>query len=292
MTDDKPPSTGEGSGGSWVRRLGRSLAGAPRNPDELNELLQDAARHELIDGDALAMIYGVLEAASTQVEDIMVPRSQMVVVPEDAEPVEILNMVIGSGHSRFPVIGESRDEVIGILLAKELLHIAAVGLEQVEKFRLSDHLRPPVFIPENKRLNVLLKEFRSSRNHMALVVDEYGGVSGLVTIEDVLETIVGEIDDEYDEDEGAAILRQDNRRYLVKGLTPIEEFNRYFGVSFSDEDFDTVGGLVTHHFGHLPKRGESIRIDPFQFNVSKADSRRLALLQVTVDSEVPRSENA
>ena len=287
MTDDKPPSS-EGSSGSWVRRLGRSLAGAPRNLDELTELLQEAARYELIDADALAMIYGVLEAADTPVEDIMIPRSQMVVVPEDAEPVEILNMVVGSGHSRFPVIGESRDEVVGILLAKELLHIAGVSARTAEDFVLADHLRPPVFIPENKRLNVLLKEFRSSRNHMAIVVDEYGGVSGLVTIEDVLETIVGEIDDEYDEDEGATILRQDNRRYLVKGLTSIEEFNKYFGVEFNDENFDTVGGLVTHHFGHLPQRGESIRLEPFQFIVSRADSRRVALLQVTVDSDLRR----
>ncbi len=288
MADDRPPST-DGGSDSWVRRLGRSLAGAPRTRDELNDLLREAMQRELIDADALLMIAGVMEATETPVEDVMVPRSQMVVVTKDADPAEILNVVVGSGHSRFPVIGDSRDEVVGILLAKELLHIVGSAPEELAKFRLADNLRPPVFIPENKRLNVLLKDFRSSRNHMAIVVDEFGGVSGLVTIEDVLETIVGDIDDEYDEDEGSNILRQDSRRYLVRGLTSIEEFNQYFGAEFSDEEFDTVGGLVTHHFGHLPKRGESSRIESFQFNVNRADSRRVHLLQVTVDNDIRSS---
>jgi len=193
----------------------------------------------------------------------------------------ILPVVVDSGHSRFPVIGESKDQVIGLLLAKDLLRFSMPG--NGENFELTKFLRPAVFVPESKRVNVLLKDFRGSRNHMALVVDEYGGVSGLVTIEDVLELIVGEIDDEYDEIEGAAILKQEDNRYLVNGLTPIEDFNAHFGCEFSDEEFDTVGGLVIHRFGHMPRRGETVSLERFKFTVQRADSRRVHLLQVLLN---------
>ncbi len=285
MSDDNPSST-EGQTGSWVRRLGRSLAGAPRSRDELAEVLREARQFELMDADALLMIHGVLGAADTPVEHVMVPRSQMVVVEHDMPIQDVLRVVVESGHSRFPVIGENRDEVMGILLAKDLLKFASQDMDASE-FDIKRDLRTPVFVPETKRLNVLLKEFRSSRNHMALVVDEYGGISGLVTIEDVLETIVGDIDDEYDESEGASILRQDNKHYLVKGLASIEDFNEYFGARFPDGEFDTVGGLVTHHFGHLPKRGETITIDEFEFKVERADNRRLHALRVSVPGPTP-----
>lgn len=269
---------------SWLRRIGKSLVGPPRTRQELTELLHEAQRSNLVSVDALWMMEGVLAVSETQVRDIMVPRSHMVVVERNAQPAELLRVVVESGHSRFPVIGESRDEVVGLLLAKDLLRFALenprASLEEYQ-FDVSSILRPAVFVPESKRLNVLLKEFRSSRNHMAVVVDEYGGVAGLVTIEDVLEQIVGEIDDEYDQAEGAFILRQEKDRYLVKGLTPIEEFNSYFGADFSDNEYDTVGGLAMHEFGHMPKRGEVVVLDRWQFSVQRADNRRIHLFQVT-----------
>ncbi|MGH8458511.1 MAG: HlyC/CorC family transporter, partial [Nevskiales bacterium] len=237
-----------------------------------------------LDAEAYGMIQGVLQVSQIQVRDIMVPRSQMVVVERDASPADLLREVIQSGHSRYPVIGENRDEVVGILLAKDLLRLALdqEHLSPETRFDVREVIRPAVVVPESKRLNVLLKEFRANRNHIAIVLDEYGGVSGLVTIEDVLEQIVGEIDDEHDEEEGAFILRQDRERYLVRALTPIEEFNRYFGSQMSNEEFDTIGGLVAHRFGHLPRRGESTTVDRFQFNVQRADSRRVHLFQVAV----------
>lgn len=275
---------------SWVRRLGKSLVGPPRSRHEVLEMLREAQRDDILEADALWMIEGVMQVAETQVRDIMVPRSQMVVIDHETTLDETLSVVVESGHSRFPVIGDSRDEVVGLLLAKDLLRFVMEnnGSEQEDRrFDLGGILRPAAFVPESKRLNVLLKEFRSRRNHMAIVVDEYGGVAGLVTIEDVLEQIVGEIDDEYDQDEGACILRQERGRYLVKALTPIEEFNRHFGAHFSDEEFDTVGGLVTHELGHMAKRGESVILDRYQFNVQRADNRRVHLFQLTM---VPESE--
>ncbi|RZO87012.1 HlyC/CorC family transporter [Oceanococcus atlanticus] len=283
MSDDNPSST-EGPSDNWMRRLGRSLAGAPRSREELSAILREARQFELMDADAQLMIEGVLKAADTPVEHIMIPRSQMVVIEHDMVIEDVLRAVVDSGHSRFPVIGENRDHVLGILLAKDLLKYAGQDVDTSE-FRIQDCLRKAEFVPENKRLNVLLKEFRSGRNHMAMVVDEYGGVSGLVTIEDVLETIVGDIDDEYDETEGASILRQDSRHYLVKGLCSIEDFNTYFGATFSDQEFDTLGGLVTHHFGRLPKSGETLTLGEFEFQVARADSRRLAMLRVTVSGQ-------
>jgi len=285
--DDPDSSQQKGSGGNWLRQIGWSLAGPLRSRDELIEILREAQRNELLDIDALWMMQGVLNVSEIHVRDIMVPRSQMAVLERDADPEKLLPTVIESGHSRFPVIGDSRDEVVGILLAKDLLRLA-LDEENADGFSMAEVLRPAVLVPEAKRVNVLLKEFRSSRNHMAIVVDEYGGVAGLVTIEDALEQIVGDIDDEHDQSEGAYILRQDRNRYLVRSLTPVEEFNRYFGATFSDEEFDTVGGLVMHEFGHMPKRGESLVVDRFQFNVQRADSRRIHLFQMTV---LPESES-
>ena len=287
MNDDSESSNGNGQersdGGNWFRRLGKSIAGGPRNRGDILEFLGEASSEGLIEGEALPMIEGVLETADLQARDIMIPRAQMVVLEDDWTLDQVLEAVVESGHSRFPVVGHSRDEITGILLAKDLLRFSMPGFE--EKFDLKRFLRPAVFVPESKRVNVLLKDFRGSRNHMALVIDEYGGVSGLVTIEDVLELIVGDIDDEYDEIEGAAILKQDEARYLVNGLTPIEDFNAHFGVEFSDEEFDTVGGLVIHRFGHMPRRGEQVALGRFRFNVQRADSRRVHLLQVTVSNE-------
>jgi magnesium and cobalt transporter len=282
--DDSSSAKPEDNGlSNWWRRVTQRLAGGPRTRGDLLELLREAREAELMDADALAMFEGILESAEMQVRDVMVPRAQMVVV-DQAWPLDrIMSVVVESGHSRFPVIGDSRDEVVGILLAKDLLKFSC-GVPGFDPgtFDMRRLTRPAVFVPESKRLNVLLKDFRRGRNHMALVVDEYGGVGGLVTIEDVLEQIVGEIDDEYDEAESAPILKQDERRYLVNALTPIAEFNGYFGTDFSDEEFDTVGGLVTHRFGHLPKRGESLRIERFNFNVQRADGRRVHLFQVTL----------
>ncbi|HWU68147.1 MAG TPA: transporter associated domain-containing protein [Stenotrophobium sp.] len=281
--NDEPGSTHDHTAARWWHRLAQRMGGALRTREDLLELLQEARSAELMDADALTMFQGVLETAETQVRDIMVPRAQMVVVERDWALDQLLRVVVESGHSRFPVIGDSKDEIVGILLAKDLLKFTSTvpGFD-AGTFDLGRMLRPVAFIPESKRVNVLLKDFRKGRNHMALVVDEYGGVAGLVTIEDVLEQIVGEIDDEYDEAEGALILKQDERRYLVNALTPIEDFNKYFGSEFSDEEFDTVGGLVMHRFGHMPKRGESVRIGRFSFNVQRADSRRLHMLQATI----------
>src|SRR5690606_32452125 len=228
--------------------------------------------------DGYAMLIGVLEVSNTQVRDIMVPRSHMVVLAKDDPPDALIKTIVESGHSRFPVIGEDRDEVVGILLAKDLLkHFA----ERRDTFEIEKLLRPAVFVPESKRLNTLLTEFRQSHYHMAIVVDEYGGVSGLATIEDVLEQIVGDIDDEHDPEEAADIQRQEDGRYHVLALTRIEDFNEYFGVSLSDEEYDTVGGLVMHELGRMPRRGEQIDFGGFRFRVHRGDRRRIHTLEVT-----------
>lgn len=263
---------------SWLERLGQVLSGEPQDREDLVALLRDAERRNLFDSEVLAMIEGALQVGEMQVRDIMVPRAEMVVVQVDAPPEAFVSEVIESGHSRFPVIGDNRDEVEGILLAKDLLAYFA-GDEG--KFDIDDVMRPVVYIPESKRLNVLLRDFRESRNHMAIVVDEYGGVAGLVTIEDVLEQIVGEIDDEHDTEEGGDIRRLSSGEYVVKARTHIEDFNEYFGTGYSDEEFDTIGGLVIKSFGHLPKRGEDRDIDGMGFRVLRADKRRVHLLSVT-----------
>lgn len=277
-----------GSTRTWLDRISQALSSEPQDREELIQLLRDAERRNLIDVEALAMIEGALQVGEMQVRDIMIPRAQMVVVQEDVPPDEFVTEVIESGHSRFPVIGDSRDEVRGILLAKDLLaYFARDTSETRDGFDIDDAMRPAVFIPESKRLNVLLKEFRQSRNHMAIVVDEYGGVAGLVTIEDVLEQIVGEIDDEHDTEVGQDIRRLGNGEFVVKARTPIEDFNEYFNTSFSDQEFDTIGGLVIKSLGHLPKRGESGEIGGMHFRVLRADKRRVHLLRVTALS-LPR----
>jgi len=276
MNEDQPST--EPTQRSWLERLSQALMGEPQDRDQLVELLRDAEQRNLLNPDALAMIEGVLQVSEMQVRDIMIPRSQMVVIDRDAELDEFLPMVIEASHSRYPVIGESKDEVIGMLLAKDLLPYTAGGA--AENFELREILRPAVFVPESKRLDVLLKEFRSSRNHMAIVVDEYGGVAGIVTIEDVLEQIVGEIEDEYDFDEGSAILKLSDTEFTIKALTTVDEFNEYFHTEFSDEEFDTIGGLVTHSFGHVPKRGEVTSLPGFQIRVLRADNRRVHLLKI------------
>ena len=261
---------------SLLERIGAILMREPEDREQLLELLQSSYERNLMDADALAMIEGVLQVSELHARDIMVPRSQMYVVDIHDTPEKFLPQVIESGHSRFPVIGESRDDVIGILLAKDLLRYFAG-----QEYNVREMLRPAVFIPESKRLNVLLKDFRRNRNHMAIVVDEYGGVAGLVTIEDVLEQIVGDIEDEYDFDETEAnILLDRNGLYRVKAQTPIEDFNATFGTSFSNEEYDTIGGLLLSRFGRLPKRGEEIVLDRLRFRVLRADSRRLHSLLV------------
>ncbi|HEY0721016.1 MAG TPA: transporter associated domain-containing protein [Gammaproteobacteria bacterium] len=289
MSEDRPSATASGRlPRSWLERLSQVLHHEPKDREELLHLLRDARQRELLDADSLHMIEGVLEVSEMQVRDIMIPRSQMDVVERDATLAEILPLVIESAHSRFPVIGENRDEVIGILLAKDLLPFTK---GDGTAFKIREVLRPAFFIPESKRLNVLLKEFRSSRNHMALVVDEYGGVAGLVTIEDVIEQIVGEIEDEHDiEEEENFILPAGDGHFTVRGLTPIEDFNDYFTTSLSDEDFDTVAGLVMSELGHMPKRGETLDFDGFHFTVVRCDNRRIYLLDATrVEATPPES---
>ena len=268
-----------GATGSWFRRLANAITGEPRDLDELAAILVEARERGLIDADVLQMLESVLEVSEIQVRDIMVPRSQMVVINRD-EPVEkILPVVIESGHSRFPVVGEDRDEVQGILLAKDLLRFFVE--DQRDDFDIKECLRPAVFIPESKRLNVLLKEFRVTHNHMAIVVDEYGGVSGLLTIEDVLEQIVGDIGDEYDVDESEGIRKEADRSWTVPALTRIEDFNQAFGTRFSDEECDTIGGLILQELGRMPRRGEAVQIGGLELKVTRADRRRIETLRVT-----------
>ena len=260
-----------------LERLSAFLTREPEDRDELIALLRGAFERRLLDADALSMIEGVLSVSEATVRDIMIPRAQMDCVSIDDAPPDFMPLIIDTKHSRFPVIGESKDDVIGILLAKELLNYYA----NPEGFSLRETLRPAVFVPESKRLNVLLREFRASRNHMAIVVDEYGGVAGLVTIEDVLEQIVGDIEDEYDFDEASDnILPEPGGRHRVKALTQIADFNAAFGTDFSDDEHDTVGGLVIAHLGRLPKRGENVAVEGWKFQVLRADSRRVYTLLV------------
>ncbi|HEU4707786.1 MAG TPA: transporter associated domain-containing protein [Methylophilaceae bacterium] len=261
----------------WLERLSTLLLREPEDREQLIELLHSAYENHLLDADALSMIEGVLQVSEMQVRDIMIPRSQMDVIDITDPPEKFIPFVIETAHSRFPVIDENKDDVIGILLAKDLLRYYAGA----EDFNVRDMLRPAVFIPESKRLNVLLKDFRSTRNHIAIVVDEYGGVAGMVTIEDVLEQIVGDIEDEYDFDETEDnIIRDVHGRYRVKALTEIADFNEVLSTEFSDEEFSTIGGLVVSKFGHMPKRGEQISFDGLSFTVLRADSRRLHSLLV------------
>ena len=272
-----------GSTGRWLKRITQSMSGEPRDLAELVENLREASERGLFDGDALVMLEGVLAVADMQVRDIMVPRSQMVFVERDESPDKLVERVVESGHSRFPVVGEDRDQILGILLAKDLLRLQAASDED---FDFREYMRPVAFVPESKRLNVLLKEFRRSHNHIAMVVDEYGGVCGLVTIEDVIEQIVGEIDDEHDVEEDQTIRKERPREFSVRALTPIADFNRYFKTAFSDEDYDTIGGLLMQEFGRLPRRGETTKIGSIEFRILRADRRRIDLLRVITPTDI------
>ncbi len=270
-----------------MERLTAMLLREPDDREELLDVLRGAFERHLLDADALSMIEGVLSVSETTVRDIMIPRSQMDCVSVDDEVPDFIPLVVETRHSRFPVIGESKDDVVGILLAKELLNYYA----NPEAFNLRETLRPAVFVPESKRLNVLLRDFRANRNHIAIVVDEYGGVSGLVTIEDVLEQIVGDIEDEYDFDESEDnIIPEANGRFRVKAQTEIADFNEHFGTAFPDDELDTVGGLVLRAFGRLPKRGEATTMEGLRFRVLRADSRRLHTLQVERLAPAPASD--
>ncbi|MBS0584278.1 MAG: CBS domain-containing protein [Proteobacteria bacterium] len=270
--NDEPPNSAPPR--SWLDRISQLVSGEPRNIEELLEELRHAQANGLLSNDTLSMVEGAIEVADQQVGDVMVPRAQMVVLPIDAPFDEILRRVIESGHSRFPVHGEDADQIVGILLAKDLLKsFAGAAPKDIRAL-----LRPVAMIPESKRLDILLKEFRLSRNHMAIVMDEYGGVAGLITIEDVLEEIVGEIDDEHDEEDPARkklIQAQPDGRFLVNALTPIADFNERLGSHFSDDEFDTIGGMVTSEFGHLPETGEEVDLGGFHFHVTRADDRRV-----------------
>ena len=270
--------------GRWLKRLAQGLA-EPQDRQQLLAVLREAAERDLIDSDALTMLEGVLGVGDLQVRDIMVPRAGMAFVRRNERATRILAVVVESGHSRFPVMDADRDDIVGILLAKDLLRLTTA--EKRERFDIREFMRPAVFVPESKRLNVLLKEFRRSRNHMAIVVDEYGGVSGLVTIEDVIEQIVGEIDDEFDVEDDQNIRRDGERQFTVRGVTRITEFNEYFGAQLSDaEGFDTVAGLMMKQLGRLPRRGESATIDGFEFRVLRADRRRIDTLRVAAPRDV------
>ena len=263
-----------------IERLSHFLLRGPEDREQLFELLKSSYEKNLMDADSLSMIEGVLQVSEMQVRDIMIPRSQMDVIDISHPPEKFIPFVIETAHSRFPVIEDDKNDVIGILLAKDLLKYYAG-----DDFEIRDMLRPAVFIPESKRLNVLLKEFRGSRNHIAIVVDEYGGVSGMVTIEDVLEQIVGEIEDEFDFDETEDnIIKDKNGHYIVKASTEIEDFNEYFNVNFSNEEFSTIGGLIIHAFGHLPKRDEKITFEGFKITILRADSRKLYSVLLEIDS--------
>lgn len=261
----------------WLEKLFPERASEPESKEQLVELLKQAKNRALFDTDALSMMEGVLQVSDLRVRDIMIPRAQVTTVGRDDSLTEVISVVVESSHSRFPVISDDKAEVVGILLAKDLLQYCG---DSAKAFKMRDILRSAVYVPESKRLNVLLKEFRSSRNHMAIVVDEYGSAAGVVTIEDVLEQIVGEIEDEYDFDEGAYILKRDENRYTAKAHTTIEDFNEFFGTEFNDEDYDTIGGMVIQSLGHVPKKGEKVQAADFTFTVLRADSRAVRLLNV------------
>lgn len=275
---DEPPSSQHDK--SWLDKLATVFTTEPKSQEELLDVIKDAADNELLDQEALGIIQGALEVSGLQVREIMVPRSQMVTVDIDDKPEAFLEKVIKSGHSRFPVIGENGDDVQGILLAKDLLPLILSGHDN---FTLESVIRPANIIPESKRLNILLREFRENRYHMALVIDEYGGISGLITIEDILEEIVGEITDETDEDSDDVFIRKvSDEDFIVKALTPIEEFNRFFKAKLNDDEFDTIGGLVMQSFGHLPQRNEITNVDDYTFRVLYSDNRQIHLLRLSL----------
>jgi len=276
MSEDQPESDSGNS--SWIGKITNLFTESVDDTRSLVNVLRQAEQNKVIDADGLSIIEGALQVNDMQVREIMIPRSQVATIDITDSPGEIIPKVIDAGHSRFPVIGESKDDVVGILLAKDLLPLV---LHSEARFNLKDALRPAIFVPESKRLNVLLKEFRENKNHMAIVIDEYGGLGGVVTIEDVLEQIVGEIEDEYDIDEEDYIKKVDKDNYTVKALTPIEDFNNFFHSKLPDTEFDTIGGLVLDQFRHIPERDETVGIGPYVFKVLNADNRQIRLLLVT-----------
>ncbi len=265
---------------AWLTRLRKAIAGRLRDRQQLTQLLREAEQYNIIDPDTLGMIEGAMQMSEMRVRDIMFPAAEMVAVGEDQRPEEFLPIVIESGHSRFPVVDEDR-RVQGVLLAKDLLEYLSPATGGKQNIRLREIMRRPYYVPESKRLTALLRELRASRNHLAIVIDEYGGTAGIVTIEDVIEQIVGEIDDEHDIDEEGFIREHRGRRYIVKARTPIEDFNEYFGTRIEDDECDTFGGLVLKAFGHLPRRGESVELAGFNVKVLRADKRRIHLLRIT-----------
>lgn len=275
MSDDRSSQVQK----SWLERITQAFAHEPKSRQELLEVLREAHDNKLLDTEALNIVEGAIQVADLQVRDIMIPRSQIISVKAGQTPREFLPAIIEAAHSRYPVVGEHLDEVLGVLLAKDLLPL--ILEQQADSFDLRPLLRPATFVPESKRLNVLLREFRANRNHMAIVIDEYGGVAGLVTIEDVLEQIVGDIEDEHDVDEENFIKALPSGDFIVKALTPVEDFNEFFAADFSEDEFDTVGGVVMSAFGHLPKRNETTELGGFRFRVLNADSRRIHLLRLT-----------
>jgi magnesium and cobalt transporter len=277
-----------GASGRWLRRLSRKMGGDAQDRGEVVEFLRDAAVRGVIEGDALAMLEGVLGVADIQVRDIMVPRAQMTVLNRDDDGETLLKTVIESGHSRFPVMDEDREKIVGILLAKDLLRLA---VNDTAPFDIKEFMRTPVFVPESKRLNVLLREMRRSRVHMAVVADEYGGIAGVVTIEDIIEQIVGDIDDEHDIDEDVNIRKDGDRQYIVRGQTPIDEFNEYFQSELSDDEFDTVAGLIMKQLGRLPRRGETLQLAGFEVKVLRFDRRRIETLRLTTVQDIVPPED-
>ncbi len=275
MSDGNPPSSHPHQR-SLLERISHFLTGEPQDQEDLLEILRESQEKRLLDSDALSMIEGVMQVSEMRVRDIMIPRSQMVVVPREAELETIFPLVVEFAHSRFPVIEEDRSKVVGILLAKDLLAHAL----RDKNLKVEDVMRPVSVVPESKRLNVLLKEFRTERNHMAIVVDEYGNAAGLVTIEDVLEQIVGKIEDEHDDEPKAYISQRSEREFIVSALTPIEDFNEHFSADLEDDECDTIGGLILQRLEHFPKKGEKVEIDDFGFEVLRADNRRVHLLKL------------
>ncbi|AGH81867.1 Mg2+/Co2+ transporter [Psychromonas sp. CNPT3] len=286
MSDEH--STREQARSSLLDKIGHLFQTEPKNKSELLTLINDAKLRHVIDQKTKEMIKGVLDVSNLRVRDIMIPRSQMITLSLHQKVNEFLPIIIDSAHSRFPVITEDKDHVVGLLLAKDLIKFGFRS--QASKFKIGDILREAVVVPESKRLDTLLKEFRCQRYHMAIVVDEYGGVSGLVTIEDILEVIVGEIEDEYDDEEVAEIRKIGKRTYAVNALTTIDDFNDYFGTTYNIEEQDTIAGLLIHQLGHLPSRGEYINIDGYKYKVINADNRRLIQLQVHIPKELKNIE--
>jgi magnesium and cobalt transporter len=278
MSEDR--SSADPSDKSWIEKIAYAFSSEPKTREDLFELLAVAKQNEVIDDDAISIVEGAMHISDMQAREIMVPRPQMVVLKADQPLSELLPLIIDTGHSRYPVIGDTLDNVLGILLSKDLLPLLW-KFETSADIDIRDILRPATLVPESKRLNVLLRDFREKRNHMAVVIDEYGGAAGLITIEDILEQIVGEIEDEYDEDDDLPIRKIAENDFVVQALTPIDDFNDHFNARFSDDEFDTIGGLLLKAFGHLPSRNEVTRLENYEFKVVNADSRQIHLLRMS-----------